>query len=124
MGWYLRNLSNVTWSPQAVVAADSWPSPLAITFPGLQAGDGGVGEGVPEGYVGSEYGLTATWLPADLSKQNESPAENPGGWDGAVARFREAWRTRIQPWLRWTVYRHADLPPQVEPVNLWANPSP
>jgi hypothetical protein len=124
LGWYLREFRNVTWSPRAEVVAGSRPSPLAITFAGTSEGDGAIDDGTPEGYVGSKYGLASGWLPADLGDLQQAPTDFPQGWDGAVARFREAWRMQIQPWLRWAVYRRAEVQPQVESVILWASASP
>lgn len=123
LGWYLRDFRNVSWGSQAVDLVASQQAPLIVTLPGSLMGRDGRSEGVPDGYWGSDYGLTATWLPANLPTSSGAPGEYPGGWAGLVARFRDAWRSELQPWLRWALYRHVEVQPDVEPVILWVGPT-
>lgn len=123
LGWYLRDFRNASWGAQAADGAASQPASLIVTLPGAQMGGDGGREDVPDGYMGSDYGLAATWLPADLTTASATPAEYPGGWAGFVARFRDTWRSELQPWLRWALYRHVEVEPEVEPVILWASPT-
>jgi hypothetical protein len=123
LGWYLRDFRNAAWGAQAAELGASQPAPLIVTLPGAPTESNGGGEGVPDGYMGSDYGLAATWLPAELTTSSWTPAEYPGGWSGLVARFRDAWRNELQPWLRWALYRHVAVQPEAESVILWASPT-
>jgi hypothetical protein len=131
LGWYLRGMQDVTWTPApapAGVAAagdnSAAPSrPLAITLleqgNGGAAGTGAPGYGLPDGYIGSVYHVESSWLPKALAS---GPEAGPG--DPALGAVARRWTPWLQPLARWVIYRVAPVPAATRDVILWVDQTP
>ncbi len=128
LGWYLRNMRSLTWTPAPSVQpalADGEGNvdlPLVVT-----RNVDGAAPRLPADYAGSAYGHTLRWLPDDLLtnalvRRPGEPGVEPDAApvtfaEQATARWSEGWR----PLLRWLRYDEAEQQPVVETVVLWAS---
>lgn len=116
LGWYLRELRNLTWvlAPGLV---DGQSPPLVITL----SEDGAVNQ-LASSYLGSRYALRDHWLPNTLTA-TEVPDGSPAAELGFGARLQERlntlWTVRWRGLLRWGLYREVPAPPSTDTVILW-----
>lgn len=117
LGWYLREMRNLTWvlAPGLV---DGQSPPLVITL----SEDSAAVNQLASTYLGSRYALRDHWLPATLTA-NEVPAGSPAAELGFGARLQERlntlWTARWRGLLRWGLYREAPATPLTDTVILW-----
>ena len=117
LGWYLRELRNLTWvlAPGLV---DGQSPPLVITL----SEDNAAVNQLASSYLGSRYALRDHWLPATLTA-TEVPAGSPAAELGFGARLQERlntlWSARWRALLRWGLYREVPAPPPTDAVILW-----
>lgn len=116
LGWYLRDMRNLTWvlAPGLV---DGQSPPLVITL----SAESAVNQ-LASSYLGSRYALRDHWLPATLTA-NEVPAGAPAAELGFGARLQERfntlWTARWRNLLRWWFYRETPTSPSHDHVILW-----
>lgn len=117
LGWYLRELRNLTWvlAPGLV---DGQSPPLVITL----SDDNAAVNQLASSYLGSRYALRDHWLPATLTA-TEVLAGSPAAELGFGARLQERlntlWSARWRALLRWGLYREVPAPPPTDTVILW-----
>ena len=129
LGWYLRNMRSLTWTP-----APSVQPALAERRGKRRPAAGGDAQrgwrraAATGGLRGQRLRThTLRWLPDDLltnalvrrpSEPGVEPDAAPVTFaEQATARWSEGWR----PLLRWLRYDEAEQPPTVETVVLWAS---
>ena len=115
LGWYLRNMRNLTWvlapgmvngqSPMVVIT-----QPNAASVEGLQAA-----------YMGSSYALHDYWLPNMLIASGPVGEPNPevGLLERMQQRLSSIWSTRVHTLLRWMIYHKIKTLPSTDHVVLW-----
>ncbi len=114
LGWYLRHMRNLTWTPSPAIAGNETAA-LLVEF-----AEGADGSREVANYLGSDYGLRYSWLPSRLTAQEvEGPGAEDGGW---LASLQARWTVRTQPHLPWMFYREIKQLPPVESVVLWVPP--
>jgi hypothetical protein len=116
LGWYLRDMRNLTWV-LAPGMADGQSPPVVITHSAEDA----VNQ-LAASYMGSRYALRDHWSPASLTA-NEMPPAAPASELGVGARLQARintlWSARWRDSLRWLIYRDAPATPPSDKVILW-----
>ena len=129
LGWQLRSMVNLEWHYGTAVQAGLVAPQVILTDvpPGSQQLDvapaPGVIVDVPP-YTGADYALRIRWLPSDLA---DAPLVVAGDAEAGALydRLNAIWSTRVQPSLRWFMYRKAPSMPATDdvdwdPAQLWA----
>ncbi len=123
LGWYLRDMRNLTWVlAPGVVDGQSPPVVLMLSdAQGGAASDSAV-SGLAANYLGSRYALRDHWLPTTLTAV-EVPPPSPTAELGWLARTQERlntlWAARWRTGLRWWLYREAPAIPPSDAVIFW-----
>ena len=128
LGWYLREMRNLSWSPAPAADAATTRKPLLITY--LDSGYDGQAN---ENYLSGDFGLRLSWLPSQLPHYQPPPVPPEGSADAPAAgggflermnnRLSERWSSETQPLLRWMRYRKIPGMPPSERVLLWVPPN-
>ena len=103
IGWYLRNMRQLTWVLAPGATKEQNP-PLVVTL----SAQADAQDLLPK-YMGSHYDVHARWLPSDLFDPEKS----------AEAGTNSYWTDRLQPFLRWMIYREVKPLPPADSVVLW-----
>jgi hypothetical protein len=117
LGWYLRDMRRLSWVLSAQSDVEVGVKPLVVALDTSTDPAGLQGD-----YVGSDYTVRTAWLPARLFA---APIPDPVVAEEATfrqrldARLNGPWRARVQPLLRWLVYREAPAAPDTETILLW-----
>jgi hypothetical protein len=112
LAWYLRNMRRVHWGEPVEELPASRPSPLVISaqgaggYPAMLSG---------EDYAGSDYRIRLGLVDAGTGS---GPAVDEG--QGLRATISRLWSQKLQPWLRWAMYRGGGANSGSEFVTLWA----
>jgi hypothetical protein len=120
LGWYLRDMRRLDWVLAPDIEADAAYAPLAIT---ASVEDGGsIQAAATDSYLGAEYAVRTAWQPSTLYALPvvvPEPGEQTGAGDRLQVTADAYWVQRIQPTLRWLLFREAKAVTSPESVILW-----
>lgn len=127
LGWNLRELRNLRWTmaPETAITSDPGAETISTARPFVVTAPGAAGDPALAGYLGSEYGVSTSWDPAELPAL-PPVTENDG--QGLPAdelqrlRDQQVWTQSTRPRLEWLLYRNVKTPPNVQQVTLWVTP--
>ncbi|MEZ4620127.1 MAG: hypothetical protein R2867_32120 [Caldilineaceae bacterium] len=115
LGWYLRDMRNLTWvlAPGAVNGQNP---PIVLT-----ARDSSGVAGLSTAYLGSSYAIRDHWLPTDLIGTEITAPVNPevGFIERTRERLNSLWNARVRTLLRWMIYHKSPTLPPTDQVVLW-----
>ncbi len=106
IGWYLRNMHQLTWV-LAPGVTDAQTPPLVVTL----AAQADARDLLPN-YMGSRYNAHIRWFPPSLfhtDTKKQTAQTDPNLY----------WAQRVRPFLRWVIYREAKPLPPTDSVVLW-----
>lgn len=113
LGWYLREMRSLTWTPALTIDAELPANALLISHGGTLSSQ------ISANYMGDAYAVRTVWLPTAWLTNSVPSADSPEN----VPVWTSQWSARIQPLLRWIFYREIKQLPPSEQVVLWAQPS-
>ncbi|MCB0122183.1 MAG: glycosyltransferase family 39 protein [Caldilineaceae bacterium] len=115
LGWYLREMRNLTWV-LAPGASDEATPDVVITL-SSEVG----AEGLNTSYLGSSYTLREHWLPTLLiGTEVTVPANSDDGIVNRMgARVDALWSARVRNLWRWMIYHKVTTLPPSNQVVLW-----
>ena len=106
LGWYLRNMHRLSWV-LAPGATNDQALPMVITL-----SDKADTQDLLPKYMGSHYSTHVRWLPSALFN-GESEAQ------AGESKTDQYWSQKLQPFLRWMIYREVKPLPPADSVVLW-----
>jgi hypothetical protein len=121
LAWYLRDMRRLDWVLSPDLDVDDPYAPLAVTM--AADSEGTELDASIDGYLGGEYAKEVAWLPGMLTNApivvRESAEQSDDG-----QRLQESvdayWSQRVQPLLRWLLFREVKTLATPESVVLWA----
>lgn len=118
LAWHLRNMRRLQWGASSDATSINDVQPLVISGP--------TREGPPtliagKDYMGSTYRVRSIGTHGAEWRFSEGTAGIEASQQHLRSVLERTWSERLQPWLRWSLYRKGDAQAEHESVILWAS---